>query len=74
MYLQALKDFHCMPEAAVVVGDSIRDLQAADAVGIPSVLVLTGNGTETSMNFKIPADTLVFPDLLGYANSLSQCD
>lgn len=35
------------PKQTVLVGDSLRDLQAASAVGIQPILVLTGKGTKT---------------------------
>lgn len=42
----ALAHFRVRPEQAVVVGDSLRDLEAATAAGVPSVLVRTGKGAE----------------------------
>lgn len=42
----ALAHFRVEPERAVVVGDSLRDLEAATAAGVPSVLVRTGKGAE----------------------------
>lgn len=40
----ALDRFDVAPEEAVAIGDSLRDLQAAAAAGVPARLVLTGNG------------------------------
>ena len=40
----ALDRFDIAPEEAVAIGDSLRDLQAAAAAGVPGRLVLTGNG------------------------------
>ena len=45
------------------VGDSLRDLQAADAVGALPMLVLTGKGEKTNKNNELPQGTLVFADL-----------
>ena len=45
------------------VGDSLRDLQAAAAVGCTPLLVLTGKGEKTLADGDLPAGTLVFPDL-----------
>ncbi|HRD89617.1 MAG: D-glycero-beta-D-manno-heptose 1,7-bisphosphate 7-phosphatase [Candidatus Accumulibacter sp.] len=45
------------------VGDSLRDLQAAVAVGALPLLVLTGKGTQTQVDGGLPEGTQVFPDL-----------
>lgn len=45
------------------VGDSLRDLQAADAVGALPLLVMTGKGTQTQADGGMPDGTQVFPDL-----------
>jgi D-glycero-D-manno-heptose 1,7-bisphosphate phosphatase len=45
------------------VGDSLRDLLAAVAVGAQPVLVLTGKGKKTHADPALPPGTLVFPDL-----------
>jgi len=46
-----------------LVGDSLRDLQAAVAVGAQPVLVLTGKGEKTRVHPDLPPDTLIFADL-----------
>lgn len=45
------------------VGDALRDLQAAAAVGARPVLVLTGKGRRTLEQGGLPEDTLVVEDL-----------
>ncbi|MEY2633479.1 MAG: hypothetical protein RIR00_2133 [Pseudomonadota bacterium] len=45
------------------VGDSLRDLQAAAAVGCQPMLVLTGKGEKTRAEGNLPPGTLEFPDL-----------
>ena len=45
------------------VGDALRDLQAAHAVGAQPMLVLTGKGKQTEAAGDLPANTLVFDDL-----------
>ena len=45
------------------VGDSLRDLQAAAAVGAQPILVLTGKGEMTKAQGGLPDNTLVFPNL-----------
>lgn len=45
------------------VGDSLRDLQAAVAVGAQPILVLSGKGKRTQDAGDLPQGTLVFADL-----------
>jgi D-glycero-D-manno-heptose 1,7-bisphosphate phosphatase len=45
------------------VGDSRRDLVAADAVGAQPMLVLTGKGETTLRDGEFPKNTVIFPDL-----------
>jgi len=45
------------------VGDSLRDLQAAEAAGAQPILVLTGKGEKTLRDGSFPRNTLIFPDL-----------
>jgi D-glycero-D-manno-heptose 1,7-bisphosphate phosphatase len=54
---------------AVLIGDSLRDIQAAEAAGVRPILVKTGKGRKTlnaTPNLKIP----VFDNLYDAANSL----
>lgn len=52
------------------IGDSLRDLQAAAAVGARPLLVLTGKGTQTKAEGGLPEGTLIFPDLAAAADHL----
>jgi D-glycero-D-manno-heptose 1,7-bisphosphate phosphatase len=52
------------------VGDSLRDLQSAAAVGAMPVLVLTGKGTKTQADGGLPEGTRVFADLAAVAATL----
>ena len=52
-------DLHGVP----VVGDGLRDLQAAHSVGARPMLVLTGKGEQTNAAGGLPSDTSVYPDL-----------
>jgi len=45
------------------VGDSERDLLAAQTVGAQPMLVLTGKGEMTLRQGKFPKNTVIFPDL-----------
>ncbi len=55
--------FHADLKAVPCVGDSLKDLQAAEAVGAQPILVLTGKGRKTREEGKLPKKTLVFEDL-----------
>jgi D-glycero-D-manno-heptose 1,7-bisphosphate phosphatase len=52
------------------IGDSVRDLQAAEAVGAQPMLVLTGKGEKTLRDGNFPKDTVIFPDLAFAASAL----
>jgi D-glycero-D-manno-heptose 1,7-bisphosphate phosphatase len=52
------------------VGDSLRDLEAAQSVGARPILVLTGKGHEALARLPAPGDVPVFPDLAAVANQL----
>ena len=45
------------------IGDSLRDLQAAEAIGAQPILVLTGKGEKTLREGNFPKNTVIFPDL-----------
>ena len=63
--------FHAEPSAVTAVGDSLRDLQAAVAVGMRPVLVLTGKGSKTMQTGELPAQTVVRVDLAAVAAELA---
>ena len=46
-----------------VIGDSLRDLQAAEIMQAQPMLALTGKGMKTRDDPLLPAGTLIFPDL-----------
>lgn len=53
------------------VGDSMKDLQAAQAMGARPVLVRTGNGTKTEQNLtSAEMHAEVFNDLQSFARSM----
>ena len=60
-------DLHGVP----TVGDSLRDLQAAAAVGAQPILVLTGRGERTYGDRLLPPDTQTYPDLPAVAAKLT---
>lgn len=66
-----LRRFHADPATVTVVGDSLRDLQAAAAVGTRPVLVLTGKGRKTMQAGGLPPQTVVRVDLAAVAAELA---
>ncbi len=52
------------------VGDSVRDLEAAAALGAQPILVLTGKGEKTLREGNFPKNTVIFPDLAFVATAL----
>jgi len=54
-----------------VIGDSLRDLQAAAAAGARPILVLTGKGKKTRDGGGLPNGTRVFADLAAAALQLA---
>lgn len=52
------------------VGDSLRDIEAAQAVGAKPVLVRTGKGEEVMKSGKVPAGVEVYDDLAAFVSVL----
>jgi D-glycero-D-manno-heptose 1,7-bisphosphate phosphatase len=71
MLLEAGRRFNVALDEVYMVGDALRDLQAAAAAGARPVLVLTGKGAKTSAEGKLPPGTRVFPDLAAFAEHLA---
>jgi D-glycero-D-manno-heptose 1,7-bisphosphate phosphatase len=63
MYEEIAARFHTELKGVPAIGDSLKDLQAAEAVGAQPILVLTGKGKETQAAGALPKKTLVFEDL-----------
>ncbi len=55
--------FHTELKGVPSIGDSLKDLQAAETVGAQPILVLTGKGTRTRDEGGMPKKTLVFENL-----------
>jgi D-glycero-D-manno-heptose 1,7-bisphosphate phosphatase len=62
-------DFHVDLTTVAVIGDSLRDLQAAEAVGAKPILVKTGKGRQTLLN-NPQLDIPVFENLYDAAQYL----
>ena len=63
MYEEIAARFHTDLKGVPCVGDSLKDLQAAEVVGGQPVLVLTGKGRKTKEDGGLPKRALVFADL-----------
>jgi len=67
MLLEIGRRLNAPLEDVPVVGDALRDLQAAAAVGARPVLVLTGKGAQTRAAGGLPPGTEIFADLAAFA-------
>ncbi len=57
-----------------VIGDSLRDLQAAFVSGCTPYLVLTGKGEKTLAKGGLPPGTTIYPDLAAVVDHLLQAE
>jgi D-glycero-D-manno-heptose 1,7-bisphosphate phosphatase len=71
MPLEIARRFNVSLEDVHMVGDALRDLQAAQAAGAKPVLVLTGKGRKTRQAGGLPDGTQIFPDLAAVAAHLA---
>ena len=71
MVLEVARRFNIYLGDTYVVGDTLRDVQAAAAAGARPVLVLTGSGRKTLEEGKLPPGTAVFEDLAAFAEQLA---
>jgi len=67
MLLEIARRMNVQLDGVPMVGDSLRDLQAAAAAGARPVLVLTGKGRTTRDAGGLPAGTVVVADLAAFA-------
>jgi D-glycero-D-manno-heptose 1,7-bisphosphate phosphatase len=72
MFREIASRFNADLTGVPAVGDSLRDLQAAAALGAQPMLVLTGKGRKTVDDTALPPDTLVFPDLAAAAAHIAR--
>ncbi len=68
MLLEIGKRMNVALQGVPMVGDSLRDLQAAAAAGARPVLVLTGKGKKTRAAGGLPPGTETFPDLAAFVD------
>jgi D-glycero-D-manno-heptose 1,7-bisphosphate phosphatase len=72
MVTEIAERFHVRPDSLPMIGDSLRDLQAIDAVGGQPILVKTGKGQKTLADGELPERTRVFDNLYDAAEYLIQ--
>lgn len=70
MYLEISARYACDLEEVPVIGDSLRDLVSAVAVGARPMLVKTGKGVKTLAAGGLPPGTPVFENLTEAVNHL----
>ena len=63
MLMEIGKRFNAELTGVPCIGDSLRDLEAAESVGAQPMLVLTGKGEKTLRDGNFPRSTVIFPDL-----------
>ncbi len=64
--------FHTTLVGVPVVGDSLRDLEAAASVGAQPILVETGKGKLTKTASSLPTGTIIASDLATVATDLTR--
>lgn len=74
MIQDILDRFQAQAADTWLAGDSLRDLQAINAVGGKSALVLTGKGKKTlqEKEGELPENTQIFDNLLAFAQYITQ--
>jgi len=70
MYIEIAAHFACSLNGVPVIGDSLRDLEAAVAVSAQPILVRTGKGERTLTKGGLPENTPVFDDLAAAVEAL----
>lgn len=72
IYLSIIRNYALNPIEVPVVGDSLRDLQAAAIAGCQPWLVRTGNGNNTLERGFLPPDTRICENLADVAERLTK--
>lgn len=67
-----LERFGAHAEDTILVGDSLRDLEAITQLGGKAILVTTGKGKQTLDQGNLPKGTQVFENLFAVADSLTE--
>ena len=69
MLLEQMCKFQIAPGATVFMGDSMKDLQAAQAAGCEPVLVRTGNGSTVEPQAAGFGVSRIYDDLATFATA-----
>jgi D-glycero-D-manno-heptose 1,7-bisphosphate phosphatase len=69
LLLELATKFRVHPSEVIVIGDSLRDLLAAQTFGCKAILVKTGKGTVTAATLALE-NIAVFPNLATACNAL----
>jgi D-glycero-D-manno-heptose 1,7-bisphosphate phosphatase len=74
MVLEAMRDFSVESAACVMIGDALRDLEAAAGAGVDRILLRTGRGEETLQSgwSKTIDPVLVYKDLSHATDAILQ--
>ncbi|MCP4929596.1 MAG: D-glycero-beta-D-manno-heptose 1,7-bisphosphate 7-phosphatase [Gammaproteobacteria bacterium] len=67
---QIAEHFACGFDHMIMIGDAARDLEAANAVGVRSILVRTGKGVQTETDLKQTKQLEVYDDLAAAVTAL----
>ena len=70
MYNEIIQRYGIDLKNIPIIGDSLRDLQAAAKAGAIPILVLTGKGERTKARNSLPDGTKIFENLAGVIDSL----
>jgi D-glycero-D-manno-heptose 1,7-bisphosphate phosphatase len=71
LYLKLARQYGVPLDGVPIIGDSVRDLEAARAVSARPILVLTGNGSKTQAALAKTGETVeTYPDLAAAADAL----
>lgn len=68
---QIIKAYNREPAELIVIGDSLRDLEAAWAIGARAILVRTGNGLTTEQTLPTSPPVEIFDDLAAFASFIT---
>ena len=72
MFQEIMQRYSTDLKGVPAIGDSLRDLQAAVAVGAIPILVLTGKGEKTRTEGGLPVNTRIFPNLAAVVEALTE--
>ncbi len=70
LLIEICRRLHCDLEGVPAIGDSLRDIKAAQTVGARPILVRTGKGRKTESGSKDLADIEVYDDLASAVDAL----